>query len=149
MIDNRDVLELIELLNSHKVKYMLIGGYAVMHYTEPRYTKDIDFYTEATNENAKNIVNALSKFGVPKNQLREELFATSENFFKLGKPPWRVDFITSLKGIDFNEIYSKTSEISFGGLIIKIISKNDLIKVKELAGRTQDLLDVEKLKKAT
>jgi predicted nucleotidyltransferase len=145
MIDNEDIEELVGFLNSVGVKYVLIGGYAVMHYAEPRYTKDIDFFVKASQENAEKIIKALVQFGIPENQLDSTLFSSEGNFFKFGRPPWRVDFMTSLKGVSFEEIYLNAKEIEFAGQQLPIISKSDLIVVKREAGRPQDLLDVEAL----
>ncbi len=148
MIENQDILELIELFHQHTVKFILVGGYAVIHYTEPRYTKDIDFFVEPSSDNADAIISALSEFGVPAESLKKELFAMEGNFFKLGAPPWRVDLITSLKGVAFQELYDSSSTITLAGQEVKLVSKNNLIKIKKIAGRPQDLLDVEKLEKS-
>lgn len=145
MIDNQDILELIQILNSKEVKYMLVGGYAVMHYAEPRYTKDVDFFVKASAKNADKMIQALVEFGVPEDQLDKNLFANPGNFFKLGNPPWRVDFITSLEGVDFDSIYKNIQHIKLKDNKLPIISKTDLIKVKQEAGRPQDLVDVKLL----
>ena len=147
MFNHPDIVELIETLNKHGVKFILIGGYAVIHYAEPRYTKDIDFLVGADADNAKSLVAALSEFGIPKDQIRQELFEEEGNFFKFGHPPWRIDLITSVKGASFDEIYDRSQVQEVGEIELRIIAKEDLIKLKELAGRPQDLLDVEILKK--
>ena len=116
MIENNDINDFIALFNINKVRYLLVGGYAVILYSEPRYTKDIDFFIEPWN------------------------------FFKLGRPPWRIDLITSLAGVDFSEIYKNSEETTLGRNNVRVVSKSDLIKIKTLAGRPQDLLDLEKLK---
>ncbi len=97
MFANTDVRELVQCLLKHQVRFLLVGGYAVIYYTEPRYTKDIDLLVKAAPENARRIIVALKEFGVPLNTVSEELFAHEGNFFKIGKPPWRVDLITSLE----------------------------------------------------
>ncbi|MEZ4754971.1 MAG: DUF6036 family nucleotidyltransferase [Bdellovibrionota bacterium] len=147
MFNHPDIIELIETLNTHSVKFILIGGYAVIHYAEPRYTKDIDFLVGADANNAKQIVTALSEFGIPKDQIRQGLFEEEGNFFKFGQPPWRIDLITSVSGASFNEIYDRSQIQKVGEIELRIIAKTDLIKLKELAGRPQDLLDLEMLKK--
>lgn len=147
MIDNNDILEFIDLLNSHKVNYLLVGGYAVIHYSEPRYTKDIDFFIEPTKENAQKILSVLVEFGLPKDQLKLDIFMNEGNFFKLGRPPWRIDLITSLKGVNFDELIKNSISIEIKQRSVPMVSKDDLVKIKKLAGRPQDLLDVEKLSK--
>ncbi len=145
MFANNDVRELVECFIKHQVKFVLIGGYAVVYYTEPRFTKDIDFLVEATSKNSKNIRNALEEFGVPMEQVSTDTFEKEGNFFKVGKPPWRVDLITSVKGISFSSVYSNSIDIDIGGISIKIVSLEDLMLIKKEAGRPQDLLDLAKL----
>ena len=147
MIDNEDVLDFIRLLNHHEARYLLVGGYAVIHYTEPRFTKDVDFYTDASRENAARIVKVLTEFGIPENSINLELFSTEENFFKLGRPPWRIDLITSLKGVNFNSLYENSQEIKIKEHAVRVVAKADLIRIKKIAGRPQDLIDVDKLEK--
>lgn len=149
MFANNDVREFVECLLKHQVRFVLIGGYAVIYYTEPRYTKDIDFLVEASSENALRIMAALHEFGVPSDQLSKELFEHKGNFFKIGKPPWRVDLITSIEGLDFKTIYNRSLTIEVEGLKLKIASRNDLIASKMKASRPQDLLDIAALKKSS
>ncbi|MCB0323133.1 MAG: hypothetical protein KDD69_06145 [Bdellovibrionales bacterium] len=90
---------------------------------------------------------ALSEFGLPGEQLHEELFAVEGNFFKVGRPPWRVDLMTSLRGVSFAQMYPNRIQIMMGPHPLSLVSKPDLIRIKELAGRPQDLLDVERLQR--
>lgn len=145
MIDNEDVLEFIELFNRYEVRYLLVGGYAVIHYAEPRYTKDIDFFIEPTHSNADKIIKVLIEFGLPEEQLDRTLFMSEGNFFKLGRPPWRIDLITSIAGVSFDSLYQNACVVLMNNHSVPVISRDDLITVKSIAGRPQDLLDIEKL----
>ncbi len=119
-----------------------------MCYAQPRYTKDIDLLINIAPNSAQGCINALIEFGLQEEQINKELFFKKGNFFKIGQEPWRIDLITSVEGMEFSEIYSRSNMIELHGLTIPVISKNDLISVKTLAARPQDLLDVETLKKS-
>lgn len=146
MIDHPDIIDFINLLSKHEVEFILIGGYAVIFYTEPRYTKDVDFLIHSSKKNAKKIIDALEEFGVSKNQLKTEMFSEQGRFFKLGRPPWRIDLISSVEGLNFKDALSDAIEKKFEKFSLKIISQKHLIKLKEIAGRDQDLLDLKALK---
>ena len=149
MFANNDVREFVECLLKHNVRFVLIGGYAVIYYTEPRYTKDIDFLVDASAENALRIIAALQEFGVPSDQLPKELFEHKGNFFKIGKPPWRIDLITSIEGLNFKDIYNRSLSIEVDGLKLQIASRKDLIASKTKANRPQDLMDIAALKRSS
>ncbi len=147
MIDNQDIIDFVKLLNEKGVRYLLVGGYAVIHYAEPRYTKDIDFFVEPSLDNAHKILSVLVEFGLPESAVKLELFTTEGNFFKLGRPPWRIDLITSLEGVDFESLLLNSTTTRIHDQEVKIVSREDLITIKTIAGRPQDLLDIESLKK--
>lgn len=142
-----DYLELLQCLNDNKVKYLIIGGYAVIHYAEPRYTKDLDIWIEASSRNAKNTLKALSTFGAPIANLTEEELATPGLVYIFGIPPVRVDVINHIKGADFKEIWANKNKITIGKVTTQIVSKKDLIKLKKIAGRPQDKADIAALSK--
>ena len=144
-----DFSDLLFLLNEEKVEYLLVGGYAVSIHSEPRYTKDIDIWVRPSPENAKKIYSALTKFGAPLKSLNieESDFTNEDCFVQFGREPVRVDFLMSLKGLNFDEAWSRKEIINLGGLKVNLIGKNDLIVSKKLVGRPQDLIDVESLKK--
>jgi predicted nucleotidyltransferase len=147
VIDNQDIIDFVKLLNEKGVRYLLVGGYAVIHYAEPRYTKDIDFFVEPSLDNAHKILSVLVEFGLPESAVKLELFTTEGNFFKLGRPPWRIDLITSLEGVDFESLLLNSTTTRIHDQEVKIVSREDLITIKTIAGRPQDLLDIESLKK--
>ena len=142
---NQDLIDLLKLLKEEGVKFRIVGGYAVIKHTEPRYTKDIDIWVETSQQNAKGVFSALKKFGAPLTGLKEEDFTDSESFYTMGLPPSRVDILTDLKGVKFLEAWDKRVEGDFGGEPIFYISIEDLLVNKKAVGRLQDLADAEKL----
>jgi hypothetical protein len=142
---NSDFKELLQYLNENQVKYLIIGGFAVIKYTEPRYTKDIDIWVEASEKNAKLLFKALDKFGAPLDNLTADDLAHPGTLFIMGVPPNRVDIITRLKGLRFSSAWKKRVISKVRNLELCFISKEDLIKAKQLAGRPQDLIDLRNL----
>lgn len=144
---NSDFVDLLKLLEKWKVEYVIIGGYAVMEYSEPRATKAIDILIACNNDNAKKLVGALKEFGASLSGIDTAFFAEKGKFYKIGRPPNRIDIITSAEGADFSDIYNTRVIKDLRGVKIQFIDKENLIKLKESAGRPQDIADVEKLRK--
>jgi hypothetical protein len=142
---NTDFKELLKIFNEREVKYLVIGGYAVMKYSEPRYTKDLDIWVEASPENAKKVFQALKDFGSPLVDLTEADFA-SDGFFQMGRPPVRVDILMSLDGVKFQDAWTNRVTTEFDEVSASLIGLEDLIENKKAAGRPQDLEDVERIK---
>ena len=142
---NSDFKDLFQYLNDSQAKYLLVGGYAVMHYGEPRYTKDIDVWVEASEINAQKVFSALVKFGAPLSNLSEKDFSEPGFFYQMGLPPGRIDILMSLPGIDFQEAWAKKESFTHESLEVNVISMEDLIKNKKQVARPQDLLDVASL----
>jgi hypothetical protein len=140
-----DFRDLLRLFNAHKVRYLVIGGYAVMKYTEPRYTKDLDVWVEATPRNAKAVFKALRKFEAPLANLTEADFATEGFFYQMGRPPARVDILMSIRGVLFADAWSNRVVSDFDGVTGYVISRKDLIANKKAVGRPQDLVDLNSL----
>src|SRR5262249_31613942 len=99
-----DFKEILSIFNKHDVKYLIVGAYAVMKYSEPRYTKDLDIWVEASNENATRVYSALLEFGAPLGNLRESDFL-SDGFFQMGRPPIRIDVLMSIDGVEFPDAW--------------------------------------------
>jgi len=127
---------------------MVIGGYAVIRYTEPRYTKDLDILIDPTPDNAAKVYNALKIFGAPLATLKESDLTVDGNFFQIGVPPNRVDIIVKVPGIEFAEAFLRCEFITIGSLPIPVISRDDLIQAKLASGRPQDLVDASALTKS-
>ena len=143
----QDYLDLLQCLNDNKVKYLIIGGYAVIQYAEPRYTKDLDLWIEASMPNAKKILKALTSFGAPVDNLTIEELAKPGLLFVFGVPPLRVDILNKASGCTFESAWSSRNKIQLDGISANFISKENLIKLKKKANRPQDLADIESLKK--
>ena len=142
---NKDFREFIESLNSNKVKYLVLGGYAIAFHGHPRYTKDLDVWLESSEENAANAMKALSDFGFGEVEISKEDFLVKGMVIQLGYPPNRIDLINSPDGVDFAECYASKIEIDINGVKISVIDLENLKKNKKASGRLQDLADLEKL----
>ncbi|MBN1973250.1 MAG: hypothetical protein JW787_06400 [Sedimentisphaerales bacterium] len=134
-------------MEKHKVRYLVVGGYAVMRYTEPRFTKDLDLWISIDNENSKAVFEALKEFGAPLKNLTADDFMQEDYFYQMGNPPFRLDIMMSIPGITFNQAWANREYVQVEQVSIPFISKDDLIKTKEASGRDQDLIDVKKLRK--
>ena len=142
----QDFLELLHVLEKHKVKYALIGGYAVGIYSEPRYTKDLDILIDPTLKNAKALLLALDEFGAPISNLTKEDIAKPGLLYVFGIEPLRVDIINKIKGVSVALLIKRSKKIKIKKTVASVISLPDLLKLKKIAGRKQDLADIEKLK---
>src|SRR5437660_2963694 len=105
--------ELLKSFNEHQVKYLIVGAYAVMKYTEPRYTKDLDIWVEPTSENAERVFRALADFGAPTGGVTVEDFTNSDLIFQIGIAPHRIDIMMGVKGLNFAEAWSRRVETKF------------------------------------
>lgn len=140
-----DFKDLLNLFNLYHVKYLIIGGYAVIKYTEPRYTKDLDLWIRADQDNAVAVFQALREFGAPLAGMTEDDFAHEGYFYQMGLPPVRVDILMSIPGLTFDHAWENRVEADFDGTPVVFISREDLIASKRAAGRPQDLIDVASL----
>ncbi len=147
MFVNSDFSDLLKLFNDKKVKYLIIGGYAVVQYAEPRYTKDLDIWISTDTTNASSVYEALKEFGAPLAELTEKDFAEEGYFYQMGVPPVRVDILMGIPGVEFEKAWGKRAKIEFDGLLLSFISKEDLIIAKRASGRPQDLIDADALEK--
>jgi hypothetical protein len=142
---SKDFKEFIELLNDCKVRYLVVGGYAVALHGHPRYTKDLDVWIELSPVNANNILNALKKFGFGSLGLKQDDFLESDQIVQLGYPPNRIDILMTLKDLKFEDCYKAKVEVEIQGLHIDFIDIENLKKNKRATGRPQDLADAENL----
>jgi hypothetical protein len=148
MLTSPDFKDLLNILEKHKVRYLVVGGYAVMKYTEPRFTKDLDLLISTDEENSKAVFTALKEFGAPLKGLTPHDFTEKGYFYQMGNPPFRLDVMMSIPGVEFENAWEHREEVLLEGLTIPFISRADLIKSKEAGGRAQDLIDAENLRKA-
>lgn len=143
-----DFLELLRAFEEHRVAYAVIGGYAIGLHSEPRYTKDLDILITASERNASAVLRALSKFGAPISNLSVKELAKPGLLYVFGIPPLRVDILNRVKGADAAAIVKRAKRIKVAGTTLRVATVSDLIKLKKLAGRKQDLADIEKLRQA-
>lgn len=142
---SKDFKEFIELLNGHNVRYLVVGGYAVAFHGYPRYTKGLDVWIELSPENANNIMKALEAFGFGSLELKPEDFLESDQVIQLGYPPNRIDILTALTEVKFEDCYKERTEIHIQGIKINFINLENLKQNKRATGRPQDLADAENL----
>ncbi|MFW6145571.1 MAG: DUF6036 family nucleotidyltransferase [bacterium] len=142
---SKDFKEFIELLNGHNVRYLVVGGYAVAFHGYPRYTKDLDVWIELSPENADNVIKALEEFGFGSLGLKSEDFLETDQIIQLGYPPNRIDILTTLKEIKFEDCYKARVEVDIQGLKINFIDLENLKYNKRVTGRPQDVADAENL----
>ena len=140
-----DLREFIELLNALNVRYIVVGAHAVAYHGYPRFTGDIDIFLEISDENAERILNVIKRFGFAGLGLAKEDFLKEDQIIQLGVAPNRIDLMTFLSGVDFQEAWATREQAEIDGLKMPIISKEMLKRNKAASGRTQDLADLEQL----
>jgi hypothetical protein len=148
MLTSPDFKELLSILAKHRVRYLVVSGYAVMKYTEPRFTKDLDLWIATDEENSEAVFAAPKEFGAPLRDLTPADFREEGYFYQMGSPPLRLDIMMSLLGVTFEAAWVSREKAEIEGLVVPFISRADLIKTKEASGREQDRIDVKKLRKA-
>ncbi|HEV8607672.1 MAG TPA: nucleotidyltransferase [Tepidisphaeraceae bacterium] len=145
---DRDFRELLESLNSAGVKYLVLGGYAVIFYGYRRTTDDLDIWISIDPENAERVAATLRAFGgFPAGQLKPSMFRTKGKVFIFGREPTRVDILTTPNGIDFQGCYERRRVVNWDGVKVPLISLEDLRENKKASGRAKDLADLENLPK--
>ncbi len=145
MFANSDFNDLLRIFNARSVKYLVIGGYAVIQYTEPRFTQDLDLLIGTDSCNASAVYKALREFGAPLSGLTEDDFAEAGYFYQMGVPPIRVDVFMGIPGIEFEAAWERRMETNIDGLTVPYISREDLITAKLASGRPKDLIDIHNL----
>ena len=141
-----DFEELLGYLKRREARFVVVGAHAVAYHAKPRYTKDFDLLVEPTAANGERIVAALEEFGFGGLGIAAVDFASPGRILQLGVPPNRVDLMTSIDGVDFNEVWGGRVEGSYGTQIVPFIGRDALIKNKSASRRPQDLADLELLR---
>jgi hypothetical protein len=147
----QDYKDLLSAFHAHGVKYLVVGGYAVIFHAQPRFTKDIDVFIKADPANAHTVYAALAEFGAPLQGVRPDDFADPSSFFRFGRDPRGFDILPNLPGVDFDSAWERRVEGVIepqSGLKAFFISKEDLIAAKLASGRPQDLADVSAIRAA-
>lgn len=141
-----DLKECAELFNANRVEFLIVGAYALAYYGHPRYTGDLDVFVRPTQENGTRIVAALAAFGFGSLGMDGDDFAHPDRVVQLGVAPNRLDILTSLSGLDFDDAWRDKVAGELGGVPVFYLSKESLIRNKEITGRAQDLADVQRLR---
>lgn len=140
-----DFKEFLALLHSHQVEYLLIGGYAVGYYGYPRATADMDIWIAIHPDNATKVCAALQAFGMTAPDLRPTLFLEKEKIIRMGVPPLRIEILTTISGVAFEDCYAQRQLITIDGIPVHLIHLDHLKKNKQASGRHKDLDDLEHL----
>ncbi len=140
-----DFRDLLALFNAHEVEYIVVGGYALAFHGAPRFTADLDLLVKTEALNAHRILKALDEFGFGSVGLTAEDFQHPEKVVQLGVPPVRVDILTSLTGVSWDEAYSGRTEGKYGDVPVYFIGREQFLVNKRALGRKRDLADLEAL----
>ncbi len=140
-----DFKEFLQLLNVHNVHYLLIGGYAVGYHGYPRATVGMDVWIAIHPDNARRIVNALKEFGFDLPELEETIFLQEGKVIRMGVPPMRLEILTSISGVAFDECFDERIVDLLDGIPVNLISLERLKQNKKASGRYKDLNDLEHL----
>jgi hypothetical protein len=141
----KDFEELLGCLKRHEARFVVVGAHAVAYHAKPRYTKDFDLLIDPNTVNGERVVAALEEFGFAGLGITSADFASPGRILQLGVPPNRIDMMTSIDGVDFDEVWSSRVEGSYGEQIVPFIGRAALIKNKRASRRPQDLADLELL----
>jgi len=144
---NQDFRDLLAEFNARQVEFLLVGAHALAAHGHVRATQDLDVWVRPSPENAKRVIEALRAFGAPLRDLTEDDLSTPGVVFQIGVEPIRIDVLTAIDGIGFDEAWADRLTLKFSDQGVCVLSKEHLIKNKLAAGRTQDLADVEALKR--
>lgn len=141
----KDIREFVELLLSEKVDFLLVGGYALAVHGAPRFTEDIDFLIHLSPENADRLIQVIENFGFGDLEIEKDDFLKPKFVIQLGMAPNRIDILTGIDGLNWEETWESKIDYELDGLPIHVIGKKQLIKNKLASGRTKDLADAERL----
>ncbi len=144
---NRDFVEMLSALSETGADFMVVGAHAVAAHGHPRATGDLDIWIRPTSTNARQVLSALKQFGAPISDISLEDLSQSQTVFQIGVSPCRIDILTSITGVAFNQAWENKIEIRVNDLTVFCIGKQDLIQNKNVLARPQDLADVAALKK--
>lgn len=144
---SKDVRDFIELLNSTSIEYLVVGGHAVGYHGFPRVTGDFDFFVRASHDNALRLVEVFRQFGFEDADKLLPVFTAVGRVVQIGAPPNRIDVITGISGVDFDEAWSTRQSSDLDGTPVAVIGREALLKNKRASGRPKDLLDVEEIER--
>lgn len=140
-----DFKEFLKLLNSNQVEYLLIGGYAVGYHGYPRATAEMDIWIATNPQNGEKLVRVLKEFGFDLPELSSEIFLDPNKVIRMGVPPIRIELITSIDGVNFDDCYQSRVEDELDGVNVNLIDLKHLKLNKQASGRYKDLNDLDHL----
>jgi hypothetical protein len=140
---NQDFVDLLRAFVEHDVRFLIVGAYALALHGRPRATGDLDVWVDATPENAARVVRALVSFGAPMDHVSEADFSSPGVVFQMGIAPGRIDILTALTGLTFNEAWPGRVRESLGSVEVDFIGREAFIENKRATGRMKDLGDIE------
>jgi hypothetical protein len=143
---SQDFHQFVESLTEAKVDYLIVGGYAVGIHGHPRFTGDMDIWINQNQENAKRVIEAIDYFGFSSLGITVDDLLVPKNVIQMGNPPLRIDILTEIDGVGFEDCFPNKKVVTIAGLQFNFISYQDLIKNKLASGRAKDLDDVSNLK---
>jgi len=144
---NSDYKDMLQVLLDNGVKFLLVGAYAMGVHGYPRATGDIDIWVEPSAQNSERVYRSMAAFGAPLHEIDETTFAKPGIVFQIGVAPRRIDIITTISGVGFDDAYQQRQIVEMEGLSITILSLGNLIKNKRATGRDKDRLDADQLEK--
>ena len=142
---NPDFCDILSALRDESVEFLNVGSYAVAAHGCPRATEDLDIWVRPSEPNSRRVMRALIQFGAPTSRLSPADFQSDDLVFQMGNPPWRIDLLTSIDGVTFEEAWMDRHEWSVDGLTLPIISRRHLVINKRAAGRPKDIADAARL----
>ncbi len=140
---NDDFSDLLREFVAGGVRFLLVGAHALAAHAEPRATGDLDVWIARDSENARKVYAALARFGAPLNIVSADDFTSDDLIFQIGVVPRRIDVITAIDGVSFEDAWPRRTELTIGGLPIPVIGRAEFLANKRASGRPKDLGDVE------
>ena len=144
---NPDFRDLLRALSDAGARFLVVGAYAVSFHSEPRATGDLDLWVDPTRDNAARVYRALASFGAPLTELSESDLSTPDVVFQIGIAPRRIDIMTSITGVDFEDAWPARTDATYGGVSFPIIGIDALMRNKQALGRPKDLVDLDLLRR--
>ncbi|MGB8520566.1 MAG: hypothetical protein WCD38_10445 [Candidatus Tumulicola sp.] len=140
-----DFKELLSLFNEERVRYLIVGAFALAYFGRPRYTKDLDIWVDPAGDNPARVFRALATFGAPLGNVSVEDFGDEDTVFQIGVEPLRIDILAGISGVAFGGAWSRRVHAEYAGVAVNIISRDDYVANKTASGRPHDLRDIETL----
>ena len=144
---SQDYEDLFKRLNAHHIKYLVVGAHAVIFYTKPRFTKDLDVWIPPELNDPKKVYAALKEYGAPLKGVSPKDFAEKQMIYQIGVAPVRIDILMSIPGVSAKSAWGNRQKSRYGKANVFILSKEELVSAKKEVGRPEDLMDLRKLER--